>query len=38
MGSKKILRIAPGHGAEDEYKTWLSALAENISVSVLQMA
>ena len=34
MGSNKVLRVALGHGAEDEYKKGLSALAEDISGSI----
>ena len=34
MGSNKILRVALGHGEEDEYKKGLSALAEDISGSI----
>ncbi|CAL5220150.1 g2112 [Coccomyxa viridis] len=34
MGSNKVLRVALGHGEEDEYKKGLSALAEDISGSI----
>ena len=34
MGSNKVLRVALGHGAEDEYKAGLSALADDISGSI----
>ena len=34
MGSNKVLRVALGHGAEDEYKKGLSALADDISGSI----
>ena len=34
MGSNKVLRVALGHGKEDEYKGGLSALADDISGSI----
>ena len=34
MGSNKVLRVALGHGEEDEYKGGLSALADDISGSI----
>ena len=34
MGSNKVLRVALGHGEEDEYKKGLSALADDISGSI----
>ena len=34
MGSNKVLRVALGHGQEDEYKKGLSALADDISGSI----
>ena len=34
MGSNKVLRVALGHGEEDEYKKGLSSLADDISGSI----
>ncbi|CAK0782725.1 hypothetical protein CVIRNUC_005920 [Coccomyxa viridis] len=34
MGSNKVLRVALGHGQEDEYKKGLSTLADDISGSI----
>jgi hypothetical protein len=34
MGSNKVLRVALGHGEEDEYRRGLSSLADDISGSI----